>query len=169
MANFKMRLIFICFIGFSCGSATKQTSQFWESKERKISFLYYSPLTLLPTLDKKSETLTGVIDNNDGKSYVVHIGDDISKEKFNDKAYFNDIKRTMIRPNLKNRLIKEDSITFHGQIFHRQIYFMYTPNWGLLKQLIFVRRTGTEFYSIQISFPTQESDSVDTDLPKQVT
>lgn len=169
MTNFRTTLIFATLVNFSCGNATKQTSQFWESKQRKISFQYYSPWTLLPTIDKKSETVTGVIDNNDGKSYVIHITDDISKEKLSDTIYFNGVKKTMLQPNIKNRLIKEDSILFRGQIFHRQIYFMHTKNWGLLKQLIFVKRTGKDFYSIQISFPTQESDSIDITIPKQLT
>jgi hypothetical protein len=165
MKHFRSILVFTILFNLSCGRVTKQTPQLWESKERKISFQCYAPWTLLPTLDTKTTTMTGVIDNSDGKSYIIHITDDVPKEKLSDESYFGGVRKTMLQANSKNRLIKEDSIPFHGQIFHRQAYFMHTDNWGLLKQISFVKRTGKEFYSIQVAFPTQESDSIDITIP----
>lgn len=153
------------FIFAACGSGQDSTSK-WQSQYRKLSFQYSKPLTLLPTSDRKEKTLTGVIDKSDGKSYVIQVTDDISKERLNDSMYYEGVKETMLNANFKNKLLNEDSIPFHGRIAHRQVFLMYTDNWGYLKLVGLIIRTGVEFISIQISFPTTEKNAAIEPTPE---
>jgi hypothetical protein len=150
-------LLYILFSLGACGQQ-KESVKTWQSRFRDIKFQYTSPWTLVPALDIKDQTLVGVIDMKDGKSYIIRCFDDLSKEKLNDNDYLAGIKKTMLEPNPKNKLLSEDSIYFHNQISFRQVFLMYTEKWGLLKQISYLLRNGKDAITIQISFPTTEID-----------
>lgn len=150
-----------------CGQV-EYNSTTWKSSNRNLSFDYSDPWSILPTMDAKEKTLTGVIDKRDGKSYVIHITDDTPQEKLGNKVYFDGIKQKMFQANERNRLISEYDTTFHGMKAHCQIYLMYTNKWGLLKQVSYTVRTGIEFASVQILFPTTEENAVKEPIPSQI-
>ncbi len=68
----------------------------------------------------------------------------------------------------KNKVIVEDTISFHGQIGYRQFFLMYTDKWRLLRQISHVIRTGKELITIQISYPTTESAEHNEIIPGQL-
>ena len=150
-----------------CGQIQNSPTE-WKSVNRILSFEYANPWSILPTLDTKGKTLTGVIDKRDGKSYVIQITDDVAKGKLSDEAYFDGVKQTMLQANKKNMLIAESDTTFHGMKAHSQSYLMYTQKWGLLKQVSFVIRTGIEFVSVQILFPIIDEGAATKSIPLQL-
>jgi hypothetical protein len=160
-------LISLLFSLTACGQ-TKDSISLWKSAHRKLRFEYYSPWILLPSLDTKAKTLTGVIDYRDGKSYIIQITDDIPSTQLDNKSYYEGVKKTMLQANENNKLLIEDSILFHGNIAHRQVFLMNTVQWGLLKQISLVRRTGIEFISVQINFPTTKDNILVDSIPIQI-
>jgi hypothetical protein len=150
-------LIWIFSISFlSC--IQHEADHLWKSVERDLSFTYSEPWRLVPTLDSKAQTLTGVIDYSDGKSYIIKMTGDVSKEKISDSVFHAEIKKTMLAPNKANRVIGEDDIIFHSQKVHRIVFFMDTEKWGLLKQISITCRNGKEYFSIQINYPIKREE-----------
>jgi len=160
-------LIFFFLTLCSCGQSQDSTSN-WICENRPLSFNLYKPWTKLPTLDTKEKTLTGVIDNSDGKSYIIQITDDIPQNRLSNKKYFEGVKAAMLKPNAKNKLLSEDTLTFHNMPAHRQTYLMYTDKWGLLKQINYVVRNGIQFISVQILFPTDELSYLKDSIPNEL-
>jgi hypothetical protein len=164
-----MKLQFLIFLLFSfstCGQ-TKDEETIWRSAHRQLSFGYKSPWTLLPTIDIKEKTLTGVIDKKDGKSYIIQVTDDMPLSQIDNRTLYEAAKNKMLSAHEKNKLLAEDSVLFHGQMTHRQIYLMNTDKWGLLKQVSLMKRTGVEFISVQICFPTTEATCMTDTMPAQ--
>lgn len=128
----------------------------WSSDHRKLSFQYFSPWTLLPSLDTKSKTLAGVIDKSDGASYIIQITGDVSLDKLSNDSYYDYVKEKMLSAHKQNKILLEDNINFHNKRFHRIIFMLHTK-WGLLKEISLINRTGIECTSIQISFPANEN------------
>ena len=164
----KSYLLIILLFELSCSGQNHKSLTKWESSIRALAFEYESPWSILPTLDTKEKTLTGVIDNRDGKSYIIQITPDASKEELSDVLYFENVKKTMLGANSRNELLEENDTTFHGMSAHSQVYLMYTKKWGLLKQVSFVIRTGVEFVSVQILFPVTKENSSTNSLPIQL-
>ncbi len=158
--------LYVIFTLLGCAQA-QDSVNIWKSNHRDLHFEYQTPWTLVPALDITSQTLVGVIDNKDGKSYIIQFFDDVPKERLSNENYLNGIKQTMLQPNPKNKLILEDSVLFHEQKSYRQIYLMYTEKWGLLKQFNYVIRTGKELITVQILFPTKELGA-SNDIPSQL-
>jgi hypothetical protein len=162
------RILISLLFSLSACEQAKDSISLWKSDHRQVHFEYNSPWTLLPTLDTKAKTLTGVIDYRDGKSYIIQITDDIPLTQLDNKSYYEGAKKTMLQANANNRLLIEDSILFHGNVAHRQVFLMNTVKWGLLKQISLVRRTGIEFISVQINFPITENNSLTDSIPDQI-
>jgi hypothetical protein len=158
-------LTFFLILLSSCGQSQDSISS-WTCESRILTFSLYKPWTKLPTLDTKEKTLTGVIDNSDGKSYIIQITDDIPQSRLSDKTYFEEVKQTMLKPNEKNKLVSEDTWMFHNMPTHRQTFLMYTDKWGLLKQINYVFRNGVEFISVQILFPVDEASYLKDSIPE---
>ena len=144
------------------------TSSTWQSKHRDLRFQYNSTWTLVQVRDDSTQLFVGVLDKRDGKSYIIQIFDDLPKEILSDEKYLTDTKNKMLQPNPKNRLIVEDSISFHAQTAYRQVFLMYTAKWGLLRQISHVIRTGKELITIQILYPTTESEATNETIPGQL-
>ena len=149
----------------SCGQFTDSSA--WKSSYHLLSFSYKNPWQLLPTLDTKKETLTGVIDFSDGKSYIIKIGDDLSKEKLSDETYYSGIKKAMLAPNAANQLVFEGDTLFHSQQGHRLDFIMKTDKWGWMKQVNIIRRDGQEFFSIQILYPIKQGE-IAKQIPEEI-
>lgn len=160
-------ILIILFIQFAC-SQPADSIKTWQSKNRDLSFKYSTPWELVPVLDIKKQTMVGVIDQSDGKSYIIQYFDDVPTYRLSTQQYLNGIKKTMLQPNPKNNLLLEDSLVFHNHITYRQVYLMYTEKWGLLKQYQYVIRTGKEMITVQILFPTTESAAKHQDIPQQL-
>jgi hypothetical protein len=144
------------------------TANTWQSKTRDLQFQYNNAWTLVPVSDDSTQLFVGVIDTRDGKSYIIQVFDDLPQEKLSNELYLTDTRNKMLKPNPKNKVIIEDSISFHGQIAYRQVFLMYTDKWGLLRQISHVIRTGKELITIQISYPTTESEATNETIPGQL-
>lgn len=154
--------------GLSCSGQGQKRPTRWESTIRDLSFEYSAQWSILPTLDTKEKTITGVIDYSDGKSYVIQITPDASIEKLSDELYFESIKKTMLEANSENELMEENDTTFHGMKAHSQVFLMYTKKWGFMKQVSYVIRTGVEFVSVQILFPVTKGNASTAPMPFQI-
>jgi len=156
-----MKTLIILYLLFSQTTYGQQKarSQAWVSNHRNLSIQLFYPWTLMPILDTKTQTLVGVIDTSDGKSYIIQFFDDLPVEKLTNERYFSGIKKTMLEADGKNKVITEDSVLFHGKFAYRQTFLMYTKKWGILKQENYVIRTGLELISVQILFPFSENAS----------
>jgi hypothetical protein len=157
-----MKTLMLLYLLLSLGACGQRADsvKIWKSEFRNIQFQYTSPWVLLPALDIKTQTLAGVIDMKDGKSYIIRCFDDLPKEKLSDKDYLAGIKKTMLEPNPKNKLLSEDSVFFHNQISFRQVFLMYTIRWGLIKQTNYLIRNGKDAITLQILYPTSEIDAL---------
>ena len=166
-----MKTLTLLYLLLSLGACGQQNDSIktWHSEFRNIQFQYTSPWVLVPALDIKTQTLIGVIDMKDGKSYIIRCFDDLPKEKLSDKNYLAGIKKTMLEPNPKNKLLSEDSVYFHNQISFRQVFLMYTDRWGLLKQINYLVRNGKDAITVQILYPTTEIDALTQLTPDLLT
>ena len=166
-----MKTLVILYLLLSLGACGQQNDSVktWQSEFREIQFQYTAPWVLLPTLDIKNRTLVGVIDMKDGKSYIIQCFDDLPKEKLSDNEYLNGIKKTMLEPNPKNKLLSEDSVFFHNQVSYRQVFLMYTIKWGVLKQINYLIRNGKDAITLQILYPTTEIDATTQNIPELLT
>lgn len=153
--------LFIVLLANSACSQTDSTVS-WRSQYASISFDIYSPWKQLPTLDTEKETLTGVIDNSDGKSFIVRIGKDISKEILSDSSFYLGIKKTMLEANKENKVLSESDTVMHSLEMHRIDFLMKTDRWGWVRQINLSLRDGARFVAIQILHPVGENghDSV---------
>ena len=102
------------------------------------------------------------------RSYIIKITNDLPKNQLTDEQFNKAIEEAMLNANDKNRLIIEKNIDFHGQVFHQQVYLMYTKQWGLLKQYANTLRTNEKMYSIQMSFPVDEINAENATIPQQL-
>ena len=107
-------LLVSLFFALTCCAQLGNKPANWKSVYREITFDYSDPWSLLPTLDTKEKTLSGVIDNRDGKSYIIHITDDVSKGQLSDEVYFKGIEQTMLRAKIPK--ILELSLSFFFNI-----------------------------------------------------
>ena len=166
MRNYmRLLLAFLIMTTSSCGQSSDSST--WKSSHRLLSFAYKDPWKRLPTLDTEKETLTGVIDYSDGKSYVIKIGHDVSKEKLPDNTYYANVKETMLAPNAANRLLFEGDTVFHSQQSHRLDFLMNTDKWGWMRQVSIIRRDGKEFFSVQISYPIRQEE-IYKEIPDEI-
>lgn len=145
------------------------SSQKWKSNFHSFKAEYDSPWELIPSLSTKEKTVFGLIDKSDGKSYIVKITNDVSKDVLSDADYYEASKELMLNANNQNTLVDERDVKFHDEYFHRQVFVMHTDKWGVLLQHAFTRRTGELAYSVQISYPLKEGDSEKLELPKLIT
>jgi hypothetical protein len=150
-------LISILSILSSCGQSDGTTTS-WRSDYRNLSVSFTNPWRKLPSLDTKEQTLIGVIDYSDGKSYIIKITDDTPQEKLTDNQYYEGAKKIMLAPNQKNKVLSESDTIFHGTTVHKIVFLMYTDKWGLMKQQTLIERDGKEFFSIQILYPVEEEE-----------
>lgn len=118
-------------------------------------------------MDTKEQTLTGVIDNSDGKSYIIKMTNDLSKDIVSDDKLFQNAKETMLNANADNKLLREGDTVFHSQKTHLMVFYINTIKWGPMKQVSFMSRNGKEYFSIQILFPVKLED-IDKPIPEEI-
>jgi hypothetical protein len=147
-------------IGMAACSQNARTQKSWSSKYRELSFTYESPWQLLPAMDLPEKTLAGVIDKADGTSYLIQIGDDVSKERLTDAEYYEGVRNIMLNDNSKNRLILEDDTIYHGVRAHRQVFVLEAKHWGTMSQVTYIIRSEKEYMSVQISYPHTKQTSI---------
>jgi hypothetical protein len=150
-----MKIILIALVSFGLAACSQsaQTQTTWSSKHRKLSFTYTSPWQLLPGMESQEKTLAGVIDKTDGTSYLLQIGDDVSKERLTDSEYYEGARNTMLAANSNNRLVLEDDTIYHGMKAHRQVYVLEAKRWGTISHVTYIIRNEQEYLSVQISYP----------------
>lgn len=164
-----MKIIFgTAFVLMLIGCSTNKKGTSWESEHSKVSFNYNDPWTILPTMDTKDKTISGVIDMKDGRTYIIQVDVDIPKTELSDENFYIALKINNINANAKNKFIKEDDLPFHGETFHRQIFYIHNKKWGIQKQLNYGRRTGKKYYSVTMAFPSKENDTVDLFIPSEL-
>ncbi len=164
----KFSIVILLLISLNSCAQQSDSSQYWKSSHRNLKIQYGSPWILMPALDIKSQTLVGVIDNQDGKSYIIQYFDDVPQENLSTNQYLAGVKKTMLEANPKNKILAKDSLLFHGHTAHAQTFLMHTIKWGMLKQISYVIRTGTELITVQICFPTNEPDAQKERIPEQL-
>lgn len=163
-----LSILFYLLILSSCIGQTTETPQVWKSKYFDFNVEFDTQWSLLPSIDTKEKSLFGVIDKSDGKSYIIKIVDDVSKDLLSDTGYYQLIKSQMLNENKKNLLIKELDTIIHGKKFHHQAFLMDTKKWGLLKQYAYIYRDGIKMISIQFSFPIEEKNAYEETIPKML-
>ena len=152
----------------SCKAQTEEQekSEIWKSKYYDITIEFNIPWSQMPSIDSKEKSLFGVLDKNDGKSYVVKIVDDVSKDILSDSSYFEFTKKIMLDENEKNILLNETDTVIHGKNFHCLTFLMNTTKWGTMKQYGYIYRDGIKMISIQISFPIEEKNANQASIPE---
>ena len=170
-------LILILFLSSCSGKAQdskeintpKDTNQnSWSSKHHKLEVIYAEPWTKIAALDISKKTLFGLIDKADGKSYIIKITEDVSKDNLSDKEYYEATTEQMLAANEKNLLLEENDTVFHGLNFHQLVFAMYTEKWGVLKQHVLIRRENGVMAGFQLSYPvtaeTAETANMATEM-----
>jgi hypothetical protein len=133
-----------------------------------MSIEYYPPWTLIPAMDTKEKTKIGLVDLHDGKSYIIQMMADVSKDSLTDASYYEYSKQLMLQPDKRNKLLFENDTIYHGHSFRQMVFLMFTEKWGLLKMVSLIRRTGKECCTVQISFPVSEKKANERDVPAQL-
>ncbi|MDH4471343.1 MAG: hypothetical protein QE487_01980 [Fluviicola sp.] len=139
----------------------------WQSKYHNLKANYSSEWSLLPGIDKENKVIFGLIDKTDGKSYLVKIAEDVSKEDLPDEDYYLAFKEMVLNENPKNKLLSEQDVDFHGSNYHRLEFLIYTEKWGLLKQYAYVNRPGDFIIGVQLSYPVAE-DKSNAEMPESM-
>ena len=165
MISYKIFFFFAFLICVSCKSSSKKDTTIWESKYHQLSIQYYQPWKLIPVLDTKEKTQTGIIDMNDGKSYIAQLMKDVSYDSLSNDRYYEHTKSEMLKPDERNRLLSENDTLYHGKTFRQMVFMMYTKKWGLLKMVSLIRRTEIECCTVQICFPVSEDNIEKSDIP----
>ncbi len=138
-------------------SATEDAPLEWRSRHLPVDLDYSPPWTLItPSQDSQHRVVVGLIDQNDGKSYVIKVDADVPQSEVSDSAYFDAVKEQMTTHRAGNTLVDERDVELHGAIFHRFRFTMQNPKWDhLFCQVLYVRRTGTHVISCQLNFPIE--------------
>jgi len=166
MRNIVLLVYFFILVNLlqSCTGQNSDSISIWQSKYHNFKASYSSLWTLLPSYDTEEKTIFGVIDKKDGKSYIVKITKDVSKEELPDTDYYEYFKETMLKENPNNKFLGEQDIQFHGENYHGLEFLMHTEKWGILKQYAYIKRQGDFLTGIQVSYPILENDT-NTEMP----
>lgn len=148
-----------------CTGSPAESEVKWKSKYHRLEVEYSSPWIKFPERDNYDETLFSLLDPRNGTSYVIKIMDDVSTNVLSNDSYYEANMNMVLESNMENQLLSENDITFHGKIYHRQIFLIHTLKWGLLKQFANFHRNGEHLYSILMSFPVDEENAHTAQLP----
>lgn len=141
---------------FSCsGSLSGANKKTWKSPQHQLEVTYAHPWEVIHSVSSPKETIFGLIDNSDGKSYVIKIAQDVSQELLSDQDYISSIQGQMLSQDSHNRLILTGETPFHGQTYNHLVFIMHTKKWGVMAQHAFTLRSEGLAYSAQISYPVQ--------------
>lgn len=172
MKTLQILFFFLIITISSCSQESSDNSNsynIWESNFHDFYIEYNSSWSIIePTLDTKEKLLFAIIDNSDGKSYVVKIAPDLHQNMLSNKNYYQSTKEQMLAANPKNKLIQESEKYLHGKEFHEQTYLMYTKKWGLLKQHALIHRTGKKMFSIQYCYPIKSESDANIEIPLEI-
>jgi hypothetical protein len=164
----KKIIILLCLTILNSCFSQNDKKQFWKSQYYNINVKFDSIWTPISNQDTKEKTLFGLMDKNDGKSYIIKIVNDVPKSQLSDSVYYQSTKNLMLQENQKNLLIEEKDTLVHGRNFHCMVFVLYTAKWGLLKQYALISRDGNKMISIQMSFPVNEEQKNTLYFPKSL-
>lgn len=140
----------------------------WSSKHRELEVTYSEPWSKIASLDLRKKTLFGLIDNTDGKSYLIKITPDVSQEELSDEQYYSAFTELTLAKNEQNVLLEENDTIFHGQHFHQFIFVLHTEKWGVLKEHALIRRADGVMSGFQLAYPIKAEDSKTATMPEQL-
>ena len=161
--------IFIFVILVGCIKSQYDKPKKWKSAYHDISFEYNYLWTHVESSDLPEVMEVGVVDEKDGKSYFIQSftdlpdGQDIYEEK-----YLELVKKNILKSNVKNKLLSEEKLIFHGEEYHRMIFLTFSNKFGVIKSEIYNRQQGAKKYAIQISYPVDEEDAEITIMPRDL-
>jgi len=157
--------LMICVVSLSgcADSSTSSSPQQWSSAFHPVRIRYSSPWSLIrPTQDSQDKVLVGLIDNCDGKSIVIKVAEDVSRDDLSDASYFNAIKELLVSHNEGNKFVDETNEHFHGASYRRMRFIVNNEKWNhLFCQTAYARRTGEYAVTCQISYPIDSESNVE--------
>jgi len=140
----------------------------WKSDYQDLQITYFAPWVKIGSLDNGVKLVFGLIDQNNGQSYVIKINEISQIVEQTLEEYYAEVISHMLLSNEDNQFLEENEASLFDEAFYQFVFLLHTEKWGILKSHIFIRRTEKFNYAVQMSYPVDESEARTAVIPDEL-
>ncbi len=142
----------------------------WESSYHPIRIGYGPAWKILDgSQDADDSMQVALIDQSDGKSYMVFVTPFEPGFEVADEACFAAMRRKMLSMDEPNRLVDETDLQFHGAVFRRFRFMVNAEDSGTARCYVFVRRIDKQLIVVEWTIPCEGDAVHDDSVPVELT